>query len=63
MIYLSGGKIMGMVIKNMNDANEENDNGFFSLLHQAINPCVVSVEEPQRPPNQNDFSQKQEDGE
>ena len=55
---------MGMVIKNMNDANEENDNGFFSLLHNAINPHISSLVEPQRPPNTDtdEYNENEENG-
>ena len=62
MIYLIGGKIMAMVIKNMNDTNEENDNGFFSLLHNAINPHISSPSKTQKPSNPDEYSEKEEDG-
>jgi len=53
---------MGMVIKNMNNTNEENDNGFFSLLHNAINPHISSPSKTQKPSNPDEYSEKEEDG-
>jgi len=43
----------------MNNQKEKNNDSFFSLLHKAINPYISSPSKPQRPPNRDDYSEKQ----
>lgn len=63
MIYLIGGKITGMVIKNMDDTKEKNNDSFFSLLYDAINPHISALVESQRPLISDKHEKKQENGE